>query len=439
MRHYRAAWDLWGGKMLLDHLPKVGGKIMQIIGSYDMGRTQAGIPISMVSALLARHQHPFVRPFVTTPHQVADISDSTARCYALLRLAIEEPISLIVAMNPGILLRVAQLGDRHSESLIRDVRNGTISANFDIPEPIRRALLQRISRPNPVRAAQLDQVACRTGHLWPRDYWSQPIIACWLGGTVGFQARYLSDYFGDSPKRDQGLVSSEGRHTIPFEDDVPEGVLAVNCGYYEFIPVSEPAGSNAALEAHELEVDHEYRLVMTTYSGYYRYDIGDVVRCAGFQGQTPILEFIQKAGRCGDLEGEKLTEHQFLEAASEAAQPRQIQFGCITAVPSRDECALPCYRILVEYNDVADAATARELLEDIDRRLQTKNFLYRARRRDNVLGAPIMLRIQPGSWREYIDSEIDSRGTGEAQYKHPGLVKDAAFLKRFCPIDAIQL
>lgn len=440
MRYYRAAWDLWGGKMLLDHLPKVGGKILHVIGSYDMGRTEAGIPISMVSALLARHQQPLVRPFYVIPDEVADIRDSTARCYAMLRLSIGQPISLIVAMNPGILLRMAELGDNQRETLIRDVRDGTISGNYDIPTKMRRLLLERISGPNRNRAMQLEQVVIRTGRLYPRDYWNQPIIACWLGGTVGYQARYVADYYGDSPKRDQGLVSSEGRHTLPFQDELPHGVLAVKSGYYEFIPVSESTSvSQAALEGHELEVDRDYRIVMTTYSGYYRYDIGDIVRCRGFVGEAPLLEFMQKAGRCGDLEGEKLTEHQFLEAAWEAAEEQGIQLGCITAVPSRVERTLPRYRILVEYADIPEATTARQLLANIDRRLQTKNFLYAARRRDKVLGAPEILRIQPGAWRDYIQTEVDGRGTGEAQYKHPALVKDATLLERFQPIDRVEL
>lgn len=439
MRHYRAAWDLWGGKMLLDHLPKVGGKILHVIGSYDMGHTEAGIPISMVSALLARHQQPLVRPFYVIPDQVADIRDSTARCYAMLRLAISEPISLIVAMNPGILLRLAELGDSQRETLIRDVRDGTISGNYDISTNMRCLLLERIGGPNRNRANQLEQIVNRTGRLYPRDYWAQPIIACWLGGTVGYQARYVAEYYGDSPKRDQGLVSSEGRHTLPFQDELPQGVLAVKNGFYEFIPATESASDTNVLEGHELEVDRDYRIVMTTYSGYYRYDIGDIVRCRGFVGEAPLLEFMQKAGRCGDLEGEKLTEHQFLEAAWEAAEEQGIQLGCITAVPTRVERMLPCYRILVEYENVPEATTARQLLANIDRRLQTKNFLYAARRRDKVLGAPEILRIKPGAWQNYIQAEVDCRGTGEAQYKHPALVKDATLLERFQPIDRVEL
>ena len=66
---------------------------------------------------------------------------------------------------------------------------------------------------------------------------------------------------------------------------------------------------------HELQRDRDYSLVMTTHSGYFRFQIGDLMRCRGFVGEAPVLEFLQKSGRCGDLEGEKLTERQFLDAA----------------------------------------------------------------------------------------------------------------------------
>ena len=71
----------------------------------------------------------------------------------------------------------------------------------------------------------------------------------------------------------------------------------------------------------------DYHLVMTTYSGYFRFHIGDIVRCRGYIGQAPLLEFLQKSERCGDLEGEKVTEHQFLEAAADAANERWIPLG----------------------------------------------------------------------------------------------------------------
>jgi hypothetical protein len=193
------------------------------------------------------------------------------------------------------------------------------------------------------------------------------------------------------------------------------------------------------LEGYELEVDRDYYIILTTYSGYYRFNIGDIVRCRGFIGQAPLLEFLQKGDRCGDLEGEKVTEHQFLEAASGAARELGIRLGFITAVPSRPERALPCYEIILEYGDLTDVSLAHRFLEETDQRLRASNFLYSARRREGVLGSPRLFRISNGSWGKYVQAEIERRGTGEAHYKHPALVQDATWLDRFPPVDRLQL
>lgn len=437
-REYRRAWDMWGVKMLADHSEKVGGKILQIIGSWDMGRTPGGIPISMVSALLARTQHPFVRPYYAIPNEVTNIRDPVARYYTTMRLSVPERISLIVLMSPGSLLRLVHLGDEHRERLIRDIHDGTLSREFEIPEEIRALLQPRIRRANPVRARELERIVERTGRLYPKDYWPEPIIGCWLGGTAGYQARYLSEVFGKAPLRDQGLVSSEGRHTIPIEDDKPQGVLSFTSAFYEFVPVEEvDAAAPVVLEGHELEVDRDYYLVMTTYSGYFRFNIGDIVRCRGFAGQAPLLEFLQKGERCGDLEGEKVTERQVLDAADHAAQTLGIRLGYVTAVPLRPGRELPCYVVMVEQSDLPDSLTAARFLEEVDRRLAKDNFLYSARRRENVLGLPRLMRLPKGAWSAYVQEEVERRGTGDAQYKHPGLVQESAWLNRFQPVDTV--
>jgi len=214
-------------------------------------------------------------------------------------------------MNPGTLIRLAEIGDQNSEVLIRDVTEGTLTTKFEIPARIRGVLKKSYLKANRLGGQKLEAIARRTGRLLPKDYWKQPVIACWLAGTAGFQSRYLREYFGESPLRDMGLVSSEGRHTIPLEDNVAEGVPAVGAGFYEFIPVDEDSASQpTVLEGHELTVDRNYRILISNSAGYFRFDIGDIVRCRGFLGQAPKLEFIQKSSRVGDLEGEKLTEHQ---------------------------------------------------------------------------------------------------------------------------------
>ena len=170
--------------------------------------------------------------------------------------------------------------------------------------------------------------------------------------------------------------------------------------------------SPTALEGHELIEGHDYYLLMTTSSGYYRFNIGDIVRCRGFVGQAPKLEFLQKGDRCGDLEGEKVTEHQFVQAASEAAGDLGIRLGYVTAVPVRPPRELPCYVVIVEQDDIPQEHQARDFLEAVDRGLAASNFLYSARRREQVLGPPRLWRIPSRAGRNMLNLRSPAGGRG---------------------------
>src|SRR5262249_34888412 len=160
-----------------------------------------------------------------------------------------------------------------------------------------------------------------------------------------------------------------GHHTIPLHDGRPEGVLAISGNYYEFVPVEEiQCQRPTALECHELEVGREYYLVVTTSSGLYRYDLGDVVRCTGYLGQAPLLEFLHKGVHWSDMEGEKVSEYQVVQAVSAASHELGLRLDYFTAVPVRPEGDAPYYALLVEHPVTAEAKAAR-FLEIVDREL----------------------------------------------------------------------
>ena len=114
-----------------------------------------------------------------------DVKDPLARYYAALRIGMLDRIGWIILMNPGTLIRLAEIGDEHKESLIRDIRDGTLSDKLEIPAGIRAAIAHRISRKDPRGAQRLERIVAETGRLYPRDYWSNPVITCWLGAWRG--------------------------------------------------------------------------------------------------------------------------------------------------------------------------------------------------------------------------------------------------------------
>src|SRR5260370_38505335 len=147
---------------------------------------------------------------------------------------------MVIAANPSTLVNLARAGDRQKEKLIRDLHDGTLSQDLDIPGDIRNILAGPMRRRHRQRAREMEDIIRRTGTLYPRDYWpSHCVLGNWTGGSVGTYLRHFPPYFGQTPIRDVGLIASEGRMTIPVADHTPSGVLDITSHYYEFIPEEE--------------------------------------------------------------------------------------------------------------------------------------------------------------------------------------------------------
>jgi len=440
LREYLRSWEVWGVKAIAEHPKMIGRKLLQLTGPGNLGRSPSGLSVGMVSSVAAKHQNRVLRAFYAVPESVADISDPVAKYYTTLRLSIVSPVGFLVAITPANLIRLAETGDEFREQLIRDVHDGTLWDRLDLPDKLRQRFAWSVRVPRPDRARALEEIVERTGTLYPKDYWPLSLISCWLGGTIGYQSRDLPRFFGATPARDLGLVSTEGRHTIPLHDDRPEGVLSVDGAYYEFIPVEARGSSNpTVLEGHELRPGGEYDILMTTSSGLYRYDIGDVVRCQGFVGEAPVLSFLHKVGQCADMEGEKVSGHQVAQAVEVAARELGLSVDCFCAVPVRRNGQRPHYALLVEMSAIQDSAIARQFLKIVDRSLVQQNVMYAGKRNDRYIGSPQLVRLPPGTWSRFVARETQQRGTGDSQYKHPALVPDTQWLDRFQPLDTITV
>lgn len=437
-RYYQRGFDVWGVKAFVDHPEMFGLPILQLGSIWNQGRTEGGYNIAVSSAMIERYQSPFVKQHYALPQEIKQVSNPDARAYLILRFAARGKVGLMSTVTPSWFLRIADCLRQFGPELVRDLAQGTIDKKFEIPAAVRPRLERMVRRPLQARARQMEQALERRGELWPKDLWRPSLISCWLGGTVGHAARRIPELFGDVPMRDQGLLSSEGRHTLPLEDGVPWGPLAIDQNYYEFIPADEAVSPTATiLEAHELEIGKSYRLIFTTLGGLYRYDIGDVVKCVDFLGTTPVLEFLQKDGSHCDLEGEKLSAHTVCTAVAHAEQVTGLALSCFTLAPRRPPNALPHYSLVVEEHEIGTAEQARQLLRAFDERLQKDVLVYKVTRHNSILGAPDLVRVRRGTWQRMIEQAVSARGANENQYKHKPLVADLSFVDRL-PVSSIE-
>ena len=313
------------------------------------------------------------------------------------------------------------------ESLLRNLRDGTLTAKLNLPDAIRADLLPYLKRYRH-RAQQLDGIAEKSGELWPRDVWpaDRMLLGTWTAGSVGPYLRQLERYYGRTYVRDLGLVASEGRMTIPLTDGIPAGVLDVTTHYFEFIPEAEGDAPNpTVLGAHEVEDGKHYYILLTSAAGLYRYHIHDLVRVAGFRGRTPLLEFLGKGQHFASLTGEKLSEYQVTRAVADVTQRLGLPLPVYTVAQIWDD-ERPYYGLFIERGSWDDAA-ADAVLASFDAALAESNDEYRGKRSSNRLG-PIRIQwLPPGTWVTWDRDRLAKAGGTPEQYKHPCLIGDVKF------------
>ncbi|MCH8804797.1 MAG: GH3 auxin-responsive promoter family protein [Planctomycetes bacterium] len=375
---YRRGWNIFGLKMLHDHPAAILRAILQSSGRYDEEHTSGGIPCGAITGLLARTQKRIVRRYYVGKPEIAELADPRSRYYTLMRLGAARDVAFAITANPATLIRMAQVANEESETLIRDVRDGTVSPAIVCDDRKRRPLEAGL-KPNPQRAAVLAGLRAKHGLLRPREFWKLEFLACWTGGSMGQYLDRLAEWYGDAPVRDIGLLASEGRVSIPLQDQTPTGVLDVQSAFFEFIPIEQcQATDPATLTADELEVGHDYIVVLSNTAGLLRYRLDDVVRVHGRLEQVPLIEFLYRAGRVASVAGEKLTENQVTTAVRTACQK--------VGIAEIDFVLGPCWDDPPHYRLSCPGPIPPEFSSAVDLALGAVNEEYSSRRKSFRLG-----------------------------------------------------
>ena len=429
LNDYRRGWQAWGIGAYSDHALLRKLNIVQISSSHQKTRTADGTPCGNISGLVAAMQKRIVRSMYTIPAGVSEIADAEAKRYTLLRLALADPwVGMTITANPSTLLQLAESANTNAENLIRDIHNGGIS-HVNLPTPQLREFKNQV-RPDAGRAAQLQQIMDRHGVLRPRECWPNlQALGVWCGGSAAAYIPKLKQVFDGITIRDHGLHASEGRMTLPLRDESAAGLLEIQTHFFEFMPVAEAESENPdVLEAHELQEGGEYFILLTTSSGLYRYNIRDVVRCTGFYGTTPFLEFRHKGTHISSITGEKLSESQVVEAVNAAVHECGMKLHLFTLTPEWGEP--PGYSLFLWCDDIGTENSHQSLhrfAAAVEIQLARANEEYRDKRRTGRL-TPVHAKIlSPAHWASFTRTRQSRSGGSPEQYKHPCLLPDPEF------------
>lgn len=403
------------------------GKMLYTTPAKTLGMTDSGIPYGPISTSDLRLMGPLYRHVFAYPFEALQIPDSRARHYICLLFALRsDDLRTIGATFPVLALRLADYMEQHGEDLVHDLETGELAPWLDIPENLRPVLAKQFAAA-PKRAAELRQILKTDGRLTPyRAFPKLSFLVTARGGTSNFYFERFPEYFGDTPVFG-GIYSSAETVFGVHRDFGTDGViLAVESGFYEFIPEDQwDVPQPQTVLPWEVKPGHRYRILVTNYSGFYRYDIGDVVEVEGFFNQAPIFVFRHRRGGLLSSTTEKTTEFH----VTQTMQLLQKEFGialenfCITLA---DDVIPAPYLVNIELAHGHTLDNPERFRQRFDETLKEVHASYEVKRRDQV--PPPRLRIlAPGSFAE-VRRRMVNRGVAESQIKFPQISEDRSLL-----------
>ena len=398
------------------------GKILSIVCKVKEGEAPDGTMFGSVSGVTQRDCPGFVKALYSNPQCVYSIADYNARYYVLMRMGIEQDITLIVTANPSTIVELQNNVNRFYDEYVDDIEKGTLSEKVVIDPEIRKEL-EACLKPNPKRAAHLRALKEKYGTVLPKHYWPNlQILNTWkCGNTKVYLDKFANSFPEGMLHQEFGYFSSECRFGLVL-DDTLNTVLFPHFHYYEFIEEKDLDNpSPRFLQLHELEEGKRYCPYVTTFAGLYRYNMNDLLEADPCFGGTPTVHLIQKVNGIVTLTGEKLHERQFIEAVREAEKKTGLGVRFFIGFADLDILG---YRFYYEF---ADQKVTQEQAEafnkEVDQILMRTNIEYKTKRDSLRLKEPLPYRLVEESFEKFKE-ECIAEGARDGQFKLQLLLQD---------------
>ena len=346
---------------------------------------------------------PISKFFMTTPNDFMypENEDAVDSTYFHLRFALQRrDLTFLGSMVVTLLTTMFDYLEKNWELVCNDIEKGTIDPSVKCP-PELRAKWEKKFKPMPKRAAEIRR-ECEKGfdepiakRIWPDFVWSYGMV----GSTLAFYVDKLRRYIGDAPIHNMGYAAAEGYMAMPVELDVNDYVLLPRSIFFEFIPIDDPE-CKRPLTMQEIEVGKEYELVVTNFSGLYRYQIEDVVRVTGYYNKTPKVEFLYRNNLAMNIANEKTTTQMVDWAAAETQKKAGISFKGYSfyADTSVDPVR---YMLLAEPEEDIPDERIPEIEAILDEYLSESNEKYFKYRRWGMLAAPKFNVLKKDTYADY--------------------------------------
>ncbi|KAK8622832.1 hypothetical protein V6N13_117731 [Hibiscus sabdariffa] len=434
------------------------GKGMYFLFIKSEAKTPGGLVARPVLTSYYKSSHFRDRPYdpytnYTSPNETILCPDSYQSMYSqmLCGLCQHKEVLRVGAVFASGFIRAIKFLEKHWRTLCNDIRTGTIDSQIT-DQSVREAVMN-ILKPDPKLADFIEAECSKSSwqgiitKLWPNTKYVDVIVT----GTMSQYIPTLDYYSNGLPLVCTMYASSEcyfGVNLNPLcKPSEVSYTLIPTMVYFEFLPVQRNNGVTNSIsvpktlnekEQQELvdlvdvKLGQEYELVVTTYSGLYRYRVGDVLRVAGFKNKAPQFNFICRKNVVLSIDSDKTDEVELQHAVKNAVN-HLLPFDATLAeyTSYADTTTIPGHYVLyLELSLNGTTPIPPSVFEDCCLTIEESlNSVYRQGRVCDRSIGPLEIKIvEPGTFDKLMDYAI-SLGASINQYKTPRCVKFAPIVE----------
>lgn len=402
-KNFKNRWNYGRGLMIADI----------VMTTYTEGK----IPICSATSGGMKYMEKILPYMYTSPIEVMKIKDKECALYLHLLFALKERdllfISSVFVSNILDLLRILE---EKNKDLVLDIRKGIINRKLPIDQYTRKKLNEYL-KPDAARADFLENEfrsnfkgICR--RVWP----SLSYFLCVTGANFSIYDDKVNYYSDNLPIYSPGYAATEAMIGINPNAYEIKYIVLPDTAFYEFIP-ADYGEDKEICSIDEVKKGSKYEIVVTTYSGLYRYKLGDVVEVTGFYNKSPEIRFLYRKNQVLNMVSEKTTEQQLAASIRNTISKLNLNLVDYTTMP--DNSITPGrYVVYMELRGKKDIKSVIKIENILDNELQKSNLAYGRFRKNKRLSNLKVVVLEDGAFSE-IKEALFCEGVSKNQIKIP--------------------
>ncbi|XP_010521407.1 PREDICTED: indole-3-acetic acid-amido synthetase GH3.17-like [Tarenaya hassleriana] len=363
-------------------------------------------------------------------------------CQLLCGLAQRDHVGRFGASFSSTFIRVIKFLEAHWRELCSNIRMGHVS-EWITDIKCRTTVCNILGGRNPELADIIEKECDKKSwegivrRLWPKAKCIETIVT----GSMAQYVPMVNFYGGGLPLVSAIYGSSECFFGINLDllcklSDVSYTIIP-NSAYFEFLEINRnenETGHGQLVDLVDVKIGHRYEPVVTTFTGLYRYRVGDVLQATGFHNNTPMFQVVGRQKVALSIDLDKTYEEDLEKAVTLAKRLLEEHNIMLTDFTSYVyTCSFPghyvlCWELETKLNDTTlefDPNTLEECCFLVEESLDA---VYRKYRNYKSIGPLEIKVVKEGTFDELMDFFV-SRGSSVSQYKTPRSVTHEEALK----------